>query len=323
VTLAVDALSAARVPLAILADSTRDALRRLAGEAAAVTNPIDLAGAPDQQPLVFSRALETLVADAQVGAVLVTGLFGGYAIRFDPSLETDEVEAARQIAALAASSRKPVMVHTLYGSTPSHALDELRRSGVPVLRSLDVACRCVVALHRRSGGNHEPRGEKRPEPAHMVPLGAPTRRAPTFLVEPDARALLAQHGVPLVPATFCRSAAEVRDAVRRHGAPVALKAVSPYLPHKTDAGGVRLGITGPEAAAVFEDMVKAVRVHLVGRAGKYPPRRAFRAGLRHRTVRGGVHHARCAVGRGCPRRVAGPRGPIRYQVGERHRRGRR
>lgn len=264
-TLAVDALSAARVPLAVFADSTRRALRDLAGEAAAVSNPIDLAGAPDQQPLVFPQALEALAADPGVNGVLITGLFGGYAIRFDPSLETAEVEAARQLAALAASSRKPVIVHTLYGSTPSPALDELRRSGVPVLRSLDVACRCVAALYRRSAPGGEPRRERQPEPAHIVPLAAPTRGAQTFLVEPDARALLAEHGVPLVPATFCRSAAEVGDAVRRHGAPVALKAVSPHLAHKTDAGGVRLGVTGPEAAAAFEDMVKAVRAHLVGR----------------------------------------------------------
>ena len=263
-TLAVDGLSTVGVPLACCSDHTGAALRHLAGPAAAVANPIDLAGAPDQHPVVFAEALELLLADAGVSGVLISGLFGGYAVRFDPSLEEDEVDAARRMAAMAAAAGKPLVLHTLYGSTPSRALDELRRSGIPVLRSLDVACRCIAALRQRTATT-EPAGKEASRAPHAAP---PAPHAPgqvRFLTEPNARALLAEHSVPLVPATLCRSADEVREAVRRQGSPVALKAVSPYLPHKTDAGGVRLRVAGPEAPAAFDDMLERVRAHLAAR----------------------------------------------------------
>jgi acetyltransferase len=267
-TLAVDALSEADVPLATFADGTRDALRRLAGEAAAVANPIDLAGAPDQHPLVFARALDIVLADAGVSGVLITGLFGGYAIRFDPSLEHEEEETARLLAQHAGSTRKPVTVHTLYGSASSPALDQLRRAGVPVLRSLEVACRCIAALHQRRAGVH-PAGESvRAATAPPAP-GVSLLSHPRLVVEPDARVLLAEHGVPMLPAAWCRTPEDVRDAVRRLGAPVALKAVSPHLPHKTDGGGVELGLGEADAPRAFERMVDRVAAYL--RSTGHPP----------------------------------------------------
>lgn len=271
-TLAADLLSNAGVPLAALAEPTRTAMRALCGEAAAVANPIDLAGAPDQDPGVFVRALTLLLDDPSVGGVLVSGLFGGYHIRFDKSLLPAECAAAVQMVERAAASGKPVVMHTLYGSTPSEALDVLRRAGIPVQRSLEVACRCVTALHERANRSTAaapsltPRS--RPSPLAAFPrLSSPLHH---LLPEPDARDLVAAHGVSLVPAEFCRTPEEVRDAARKVGGPIALKAVSRFLAHKTDAGGVRLGIPDGDAAALaFQEMVQVIRRHLT--ALGHPP----------------------------------------------------
>ncbi|HSG49439.1 MAG TPA: hypothetical protein VLA43_16585, partial [Longimicrobiales bacterium] len=148
-TLAVDALSEMGVPLAVLAPGTRDALRSLLGPAAAVANPVDLAGAADADPRVFARALQILASDPEVGCVLVVGLFGGYGIRFSETLTEPEVEAAREMAALAGPAGKGVVVHSMYAPHWSAPLEVLGEARIPVMQSLDVACRCVAELWRR------------------------------------------------------------------------------------------------------------------------------------------------------------------------------
>ncbi|HXV85562.1 MAG TPA: acetate--CoA ligase family protein [Gemmatimonadales bacterium] len=260
-TLAIDGLSRTGVPIAALAERTRTGLRTLTGDAAAVENPIDLAGAPDQRPDVFDRALEILLADPDVATVLVSGLFGGYAIRFDPSLAPAEVEAADRMVNAARRAGKPVVVHTLYGSTPSMALDCLRRGGIPVVRSLEVACRCVTALHRRAGPDHH----VGIPPSAPATVSRPMARdlGPGFLTEPEARSMVAQYGVPLVPATMCPGSAEAEAAARAYRGPVVLKAVSAHLPHKSDAGGVRLNVPPDQVRLAFDQVSAQVRRHLL------------------------------------------------------------
>ncbi|MBO0848581.1 MAG: CoA-binding protein, partial [Pseudonocardia sp.] len=76
-TLAADALGAAGVGLADLAEDTRSALRALLGEPASVANPVDVAGATDTDPALFAAAADLLFRDPSVGVVLIVGLFGG------------------------------------------------------------------------------------------------------------------------------------------------------------------------------------------------------------------------------------------------------
>jgi acetyltransferase len=240
-------------------------MRLLAGEAASVANPTDLAGAPDQDPGVFVRALEILLDDPSVGGVLVSGLFGGYHIRFDKSLVDAETTAALALVERAAANGKPVVMHTLYGSTPSVPLDALRQAKLPVLRSLEIACRSVAALHERATLRRRPSSllaAPRPVSPPLASPAIPHRLLP----EPEARDLVASFGIPLVPAVFCRTAEEVREAARRTGGEVVLKAVSPHLAHKSEAGGVRLSIRDADAAArAFHEVLHDVRRHLTAR----------------------------------------------------------
>jgi acyl-CoA synthetase (NDP forming) len=60
--------------------------------------------------------------------------------------------------------------------------------------------------------------------------------------EHQARALLQQHGIPVVPASLATTVEEACEAARSFGFPVALKIVSPDILHKSDIGGVRLGV---------------------------------------------------------------------------------
>src|SRR5581483_2675044 len=66
---------------------------------------------------------------------------------------------------------------------------------------------------------------------------------------------LAEHGVPLVPSRIVDSADEVRAAVAELGVPVAVKLPADEVEHKTEQGGVRLGLaTADDAVSAFREL---------------------------------------------------------------------
>jgi len=81
----------------------------------------------------------------------------------------------------------------------------------------------------------------------------------TLLTEPDAYALLERHGIPVPPHGVARSAEDAAAIAARIGFPVVMKVISPQVVHKSDAGGVVTGITGPaEAGAAYTRITEAV-----------------------------------------------------------------
>jgi acetyltransferase len=250
-TLAVDALAGAGVPLARLAESTSTRLRAILGGAANVANPVDVAGATDRNPSAFADAARLLLKDPGVGGVLLVGLYGGYGIRFSSQYVDDEVATSSAIADAAAEAGLPLVVYSLYAPHRPEALEMLKRRGVPVVGSLESASRCMAALHQRAlslAGElvpTQPPASRRDTPEVLV---AARREGRLVLTEIEARQLLEEARVPVVTGTLCRTAEEAAEAAERARGPVALKAVSPAVTHKTDADALVLDVLGGESA---------------------------------------------------------------------------
>lgn len=289
-TLAVDTLHEMGVPLADLTAETSAELRARLGPAAAVRTPVDVAGAADADPGVFARALEVIAADPPVGVVLVVGLFGGYGIRFSETLAETEAEAARSMAAQMAAQGKGLVVHSQYASHPSAALDAFRETQVPVIGSLEVACRAVAELQRRGASlvarrpwgrdgagpgtvaaAERSRGDRGESDAKTHPvIRAVRRKHGITLAETESRELLAASGLRFEPLEVVHSADEAAAAAERRGGPVALKLLSRHITHKSDAGGVFLNLTGgDEARAAFQSVAANARAY--ARAHALPP----------------------------------------------------
>jgi acetyltransferase len=279
-TLAADALSEMGVPLTTLSDATRDALRALLGPAASVANPVDLAGAADADPAVFGHALEIMAADPAVGGVLLVGLFGGYGIRFSEELTAGEEEGAEVMAAVMKRHDKPLVVHTMYASHRSPPLQLLGEAHVPVIESLDVACRCIGETWVR--GRMLSRPSWLPDSDEEPAVPGAGRRLGTLetpeaiararaegretLTEPEARALLRDVGMPFPPTTLCFTAEEAAGAVAGMGTGAAMKVVSPKISHKSESGGVVLGVdSAEEAAEVFHRIQERTAEYLEAR----------------------------------------------------------
>ena len=82
----------------------------------------------------------------------------------------------------------------------------------------------------------------------------------TVLTEIESKQVLAEAGIPVVPARLSATAEEAAKAAADTGFPVVLKIVSPDVVHKSDVGGVKLGLQSEaEVKAAFEDIVAAVK----------------------------------------------------------------
>jgi acetate---CoA ligase (ADP-forming) len=264
-TLAADHLTTLGVRLATTTAACRRALSERLGATAAVANPVDIAGAADRDPSAFAAAAAALLAVDDVGALLLVGLFGGYATRFAAALEAAEVAAAERLVALARAAGRPLVVQSLYADAQSAALDVLRAGGVPVCASLEAACHCVGEALQRTTRRERARArlDVARAASHVAASGHGTVRVAPGALEPELRELVRGHGVRVAPATFCRTAAETARAAAAYTVPLAVRAVAAGVSHKTEAGGVRLGIAPADAARVFDEVRASIAAHAV------------------------------------------------------------
>jgi acetate---CoA ligase (ADP-forming) len=214
---------------------------------AAAANPVDLAGGGEQDIRSFERAARTLLESGEVDALLVSGYFGGYA-EYGAVLGAAEAAVAEALGDVARATGRPLLAHSMYPATP--AAQTLRRAGVPVYGAVE---RAVGVLGRLAAA-----AEASPSGVPALPDPAPRVAAGGGYAE--ARALLAAGGVPFVPGEIVAGADADTAAVAaaRIGWPVALKALGTL--HKSDAGGVVLGVRDEGALrAAVADLAARLR----------------------------------------------------------------
>ncbi|MBU7042604.1 MAG: acetate--CoA ligase family protein [Theionarchaea archaeon] len=82
------------------------------------------------------------------------------------------------------------------------------------------------------------------------------------LMEHESKRLLIEYGLPVPPFCVCSSAEETCTATEQLGYPVVIKVVSPDILHKSDIGGVKLGLnSAAEVKKAFEDIKQAAQTH--------------------------------------------------------------
>ncbi|HTU86536.1 MAG TPA: acetate--CoA ligase family protein [Solirubrobacteraceae bacterium] len=237
---------AARAGLEVpeLSPATVAALSAQLPPTAACSNPVDLAGGGEADIRNFERTARTLLESGEVDAVLLTGYFGGYG-EYAEVFADPEMATGAALAELATAAGRPLLVQTMYaGSAPA---DALREGGVPVYRAIEHA---VVALARLAARSSDTLPSDTPDAVPALPAPAHTITNPGYEA---ARSLLDQGGVRFVAQRTVDSTAAALDAAAAIGYPVALKALGAL--HKSDAGGVRLGLTDPdELAAAYAEI---------------------------------------------------------------------
>ncbi|MBS0519698.1 MAG: acetate--CoA ligase family protein, partial [Proteobacteria bacterium] len=158
-----------------------------------------------------------------------------------------------------AKAGKPFAVSLTPAADKSLAL--LTAAGVPAFRHPESCAEAMALCLLRPAPQAEPTVEP-PTPAALAALEA--GRASGF-DERRAAALFAALGVPMARAVAVPDPRRVSAAVAEVGAPVALKILSADVPHKTEAGGVALGLPdGQTAALAAREIEKRVKRHVPG-----------------------------------------------------------
>jgi acetate---CoA ligase (ADP-forming) len=159
---------------------------------------------------------------------------------------------------------KPLLFYSYTPPSPE-SVEIFRGAGLPVTTSLRNAARAVVAMagYADARARHDAAAKLPPQgfgPGMRERVAEGLKQGGPVLCEFDARALLADYGIPDDGGRLVSDGAAAAEAVRALGGPAVLKIQSPDIPHKTEAGGVLLGIeTAATAAAGFADIMASAQ----------------------------------------------------------------
>jgi acyl-CoA synthetase (NDP forming) len=240
----IDQLSFRGIEVAGASSATVDALADLnlpigRGKLVDVT----LAGARYE---VMKRVIATLIADPETGVVVVAI---GSSAQFNPELAvTPIIDAVHE----ASDGAAPVFAFPLPDA--KRALGLFQDAGIPAFRTLEACAEAVAHVLDRSGSKHsgEPTAELSAPKISALPVKTGA------LDEVTSSAIMRDIGVPLADSVFVPEG-EALPTTLPFAFPVVLKAVSADLPHKSEAGGVIVGIaTAGELAAAAETIRAAV-----------------------------------------------------------------
>ena len=226
--IACDVAAEAGLDLPILSNELASELAASLPPTASTRNPVDLAGGGEQDFFSYARVARAVLASGEVDGVLLTGYFGGYS-QYSDDFAGQEAEVARQVAEAAREAGRPLVAQTMYSGSPT--AEVLRTGGVPVYPGIAAAVAALAALA--------------PHPAAPgAPAMPPARELPDVDGYFGARSLLEAAGIRFAAARSAAGDDEAEAAAAELGYPVVLKALG--LLHKSDAGGVAVGIPGPE-----------------------------------------------------------------------------
>lgn len=243
-----------------LAEPGAQLLARLDGVLPATwshANPVDIIG--DAPAGRYAEALAALLADASAGAVL---------FMHAPTAIVRGEDIARACLPLVHSHTDRVMSAWLGGESVTQARKLFEDANVADYATPEEAVHAFAMLqtYRRNQDTlmETPSASRNalPDEAHAhAPLAAALAEGREWLGEHEAKALLQAYGIEVVPAQATAPTAEAAvEAARGMPYPVALKILSRDITHKSDVGGVRLGL-GDEAAlgAAAREMLDTVR----------------------------------------------------------------
>lgn len=234
--MAADAAPSFGLALAPLSDATQAALAERLPGFAATANPIDVTAALLTNSALFGEVLPVAARDPAADLFLldipVSGM--GY----------DVPRFARDAAAFADTAGKPIAV-AVWQATVAEAF---RQAGVPTFANAAEALAAFAQLvsHQQRLRQIAQEGEPPLPAAPAQPASIP---ASVTLSEAASLARLAAAGMPVVEHYLCQDVEAAVAAWRRIGAPVAVKASSPQVPHKSEHGLVALHCDDAEAVA--------------------------------------------------------------------------
>ncbi len=252
-----------------LSSTTRRSIEALLPPYAACRNPVDTTPVWSRWGEVFRSAMRAIVESPDIDALM---LILQHRPASSPQMLADIRDAALSLGR--DGHHKPILVCWSSNRESATNMRILEDARIPCYERLSSAARALAAMAsyrefvEASAGHFVPLpvAHKADEPrAAKVPSHVAATR---WLDECEAKRVLANHAIRVAEEALCESDADLLAAAARIGYPVALKVVSPDLPHKARVGGVALGIATPgelsHAAATLRSRMRNAGYKLRG-----------------------------------------------------------
>jgi acetate---CoA ligase (ADP-forming) len=249
--LTLDLCEAVGLPLPVIHDEDAPALRAALPVFVPVSNPVDLTAQALVDPDLYRRALSALLDDDRFGSVVFS------IIQTDPATANLKfpsiIKAIKEL-----KPSKPVIFAGMDDGAlvPQPYINGLRALHVPYFPTTDRVYRAMAQLNQFASRNFT---------AADIPALRVDMPVAGVIPEYRAKALLAPIGIPFPKSKLAGSIAEAITIAAELGYPLVLKAQSPDLSHKSDAGGVIVGISDDLAlVAAWTKMHDSVSAHKPG-----------------------------------------------------------
>ncbi len=259
--MAADACSDYGLRLASFERSTIDKLKGYLPEAANVYNPVDVLG--DATAARYEFALKTVMEDPNVSCV---------AVLLAP-LDTVDIKAvAEHLASFSGKVSMPVVGAFVGGSKTSVGIELMHEAKVPCYDSPDKAIRALGAMvhykkMREATSDTSPVVIDGNKERVMEVIDSVRKAGRTSLSESEGKEILRAYGVSIPIEIAAKTPEEAAQAAAKIGFPVVMKIDSPDIAHKSDVGGVMVGVSSEEGVRQgFELMMSKVRSRVPGAA---------------------------------------------------------
>jgi acyl-CoA synthetase (NDP forming) len=238
-----DTLSLHGLVVPPLSAETQSSLRAVMPSYGSPGNPVDVTAQGSNTGPALMTAMETLAQSDEIDMlVLIASLTSETRVSLD----------AERVRATAERCGKPMTVWTY--TLPS---EFGRRSAAGCGLFVHSDLRDVGVAMSRLAAYAEIQASPLPARPHSVPIAQLPPGLPKVLTEHHAKALLSHYCLPDSQERLVTSGADAVESANVLGYPVALKIVSPDLPHKTEAGGVILGLQGQHSVTAAYDQILA------------------------------------------------------------------
>ena len=252
--LATDACIELGLQIPTLAADTQRRIRAAVAPEASVTNPVDMiATATGPQ---YEVAVRAAAEDPGIDAI----------IAIFTSLEMiDGPAVAQGIIRGAAGCRKPVVVCFMGNVRSREAIDLMREAGLAVYTFPEDASRALAAMARYGHWLARPVGQRRTfhdidQDAISAIVGTAGAEGRRQLTLAEAQRVFEHAGIPVLPWREARSRDEALAAAAELGLPLVAKISSSRIVHKSDVGGVRVGLASLAAVGeAFDAMTRAAQ----------------------------------------------------------------
>ncbi len=246
-----DAVGDSSLSLASFSEETLSALSEAMPEEANIYNPIDAIGDADIDR--FREAIDIALADENVGCAVVLSA---------PTAVLDYRELAEVLVELQAKHGKPVAAAMMGGERTEGAKEILSEGGIPnyfdparAVQSLDA----LATFREISNREYEEstRFDVDRERAEEILSRAKARGDNRLGVE--AMGLLDAYGIPTPEGVIAETPEDAVAASQDIEGGVVMKIVSPDILHKSDIGGVKVGVPNEDVYDAYEDLVTRAR----------------------------------------------------------------